>query len=143
PQNEWHSLPGTSFHQQQLARKEEWLSFRDDVHISRDLEHMAMAQYSTFYFICRAKLFLNNDENQDWEDAFLFLDIATKNAKSFFHVCRKKFSSKLDIPWQAFPKDNLFQNECAKEIHKYRNAISHHPKIGKAVGLSREFLPKV
>jgi hypothetical protein len=121
----------------------DWALFRSDPIIAEELEEMAMAQYSTFYFVCRSIAIINYEPHLYMEDAFIFLDLAIKNSYGFFRVWRDGLSVKLGLPKTSFPQhERWFEKPFAREVNEYRNVISHSPKIGKALRLSREFLPK-
>jgi hypothetical protein len=124
-------------------QREDWFAFRTDPKIGAEVERMAMAQYSTFYFIARSALIINYEPHLYVEDAFLFLDLAIKNARSFLRIWRKELAGKLGLASTSFPNHNrMFNRPFATETREYRDVVAHAPKIGKPLSLSREFLPK-
>jgi hypothetical protein len=123
--------------------QQDWVSFRSDPKIAQEVEEMAMAQYSTFYFLSRSIAIINYEPHLYMEDAFLFLDLAIKKAFGFLSIWREELSVKLGIPQPSFPVHaRLFDKPFAREIVEYRNVITHASKIGKALKLSRDFIPK-
>ena len=62
------------------------IGFRDDPNISDDLEAMARAHYSSFYFVARATLLIAYEPCIYLEDAFSLLAAATENVNRFVRV---------------------------------------------------------
>jgi hypothetical protein len=122
---------------------EEWFAFRSDPAIAAEVEQMAMAQYSTMYFISRSALIIMYEPHLYMEDAFMFLNLSIKNCRDFLRICRFDLSNKLNLSPSSFPwHNNIFNLPFSLETKSYRDVIAHAPKIGKALSLSREFLPK-
>lgn len=123
--------------------QEDWLSFRSDPAIGPHVEQMAMAQYSTFYYITRSALLIMYEPHLYVEDAFVFLNLAIVNCRDFLRICRQELARELDIRPSLFPWHNqIFNLPFSTEIKAYRDVIIHAPKIGRAYGFSREFVPK-
>jgi hypothetical protein len=125
------------------SNREGWHSFRSDPNIVEEFEAMAMAQYSTFYFLARAYLIIVCEPHLYVEDGFLFLDLTTKNLRSFLKICKKELGPRLGLNPSPFPDfGRIFNLPFTVEANEYRDVIIHAPKIGKGRTLSRTFLPK-
>jgi hypothetical protein len=139
-----HIVPLTNRIDPTYSREQrEWFAFRNDANIGQEIEQMAMAQYSAFYFICRSALIINYEPHLYLEDAFLFLDLAIKNGRKFLQIWRNELSTKINLPRSSFPYHNrIFYAAFANETRAYRDVVTHAPKIGKALTLGPEFVPE-
>ena len=120
-----------------------WIGFRDDPKVSDDLEAMARAHYSTFYFLARATLLVEYEPHIYFKDAFALLAAVTETAKRFVKVWRRGLTNDLKLSSPSLPGIDVPSWPAVQDIHLYRNAMLHHPVLGRAQYLNRELLPKV
>ena len=124
---------------------EQWIRIRDDVR--PELETIAMASYSAFYFLGRAWAEVQQEvgkmpivDSFCPEDVFALLDSSAENRRGLL-MASKKFLSKWTL-WN----DSLCRCEqkptCLRAIRDYRNAFLHNPVLGRAASRSRELIPK-
>jgi hypothetical protein len=70
-----------------------WYFFRRDSKINHDIEFLAMANYSVFYYLARTSLVIGDDSQFFPEDAFMFLRAACENAVLFI----KRFTEPVTV----------------------------------------------
>jgi hypothetical protein len=119
-----------------------WIGFRDDPKISDDLEAMARAHYSAFYFLARASLLIGHEPHIYFEDAFALRAAATENADRFVKVWRRGLTNDLKLSSRALWEIEVLSWPAVKGIQCYRNVLLHAPVLGRAHYLNAEFLPK-
>jgi hypothetical protein len=119
-----------------------WIGFRDDPEISDDLEAMARAHYSTFYFLARATLLIAYEPHIYFEDAFALLAGVAKNAKRFVGVWQRGLTNNLKLSSPSLPGIDVLSWPAVQDIHLYRNVLVHAPVLGRAQYLDAELLPK-
>ena len=114
------------------------------ISIAQRDERIAMAHYSVFYFVGRARRRLATDEAalENPEDVFFLLDSAGDNLK------------RLCLALNEFAKDwggQIFDTKMAnfpkgfkpfEEIEAYRDALLHNAVLGRGVNVNKVFLPK-
>jgi hypothetical protein len=107
-------------------------------------ERIAMAHYSVFYFVGRARRRLANDEAalENPEDVFFLLDSAGDNLKRFcieLNEFSKDWGAQIFEPRIAnFPKGF----KPFEEIEAYRDALLHNAVLGRGVNVGKVFLPR-
>lgn len=119
-----------------------WIGFRDDPKISDDLEAMARAHYSAFYFLARASLLIGYEPHIYFEDAFALLAAATENAHQFVKVWQRGLTNDLKLSSPSLCKIKISSWPAVINIQRYRNVLLHLPLLGRAHYLGAEFLPQ-
>jgi hypothetical protein len=138
-----HIIPLTNRINPEIARSDpKWIGFRDDPKISDDLEAMARAHYSTFYFLARASLLIQYEPHIYFEDAFALLAAAAENADRFVKVWRRGSLNDLSLSRPSLWKISDPLVPAVEDIHLYRNVLLHAPVLGRAHHLNSEFLPR-
>jgi hypothetical protein len=124
-----------------LGAGPEWIRLRAG--IPREYEQLAMHNYSLFYFAATARRSI--DENRQFllagayphpERTFFALQASVEQAKELQNQARKlllALGMKVKLPKHP---ESLYQS-----IRSYRNAFTHDPVLGRAVGHGRELLP--
>lgn len=138
-----HIIPVTNRIDATIAQSgPKWTGFRDDPHISDDLEVMARAHYSSFYFLARANLLVTCEPHIYFEDAFSLLAAATENANRFVKVWQRGLTQDLNLTKSPLYGIDVLSWPAVKGIDDYRNVLLHGPVLGRAHYLNSEFLPK-
>jgi len=135
-----HIVPLTNRIDPSITRTDEkWTAFRRDPKIDEDIEHLAMQQYSIFYFLARATLITHFEPHMFIEDAFIFLDAAASNLLGLLRSWRN-LTRKLSLPHQLSVRE-YFGKEEIHRIRQYGNAYQHSPRIGRAHDLPLDHVP--
>lgn len=128
-----------------------WIRIRNGVR--KELEQMAMRNYSVFYYLGRAIKRVRSGAGEPPEDIFSLLDACGDNALGFSKGMRKilkDFGEHVDF--LPVRKDQLCSAGADSrdknprgglvEVQEYRDTILHNPVLGRSIQVSREFLPK-
>jgi hypothetical protein len=139
-----HIIPLTNRIDDNIDDKEpSKLFLREDNKIDKHVESMMMANYSVFYYIARANEVVKLDSHGFPEDAFIFLQAATENARNFIGIIRKDLSPKLQLNLNDIPEWKHIEAKAPiDDIKRYRNAFIHSPRLGRSPLLQWECIPK-
>jgi hypothetical protein len=136
-----HIVPLTNRINLQVGHSDsKWIAFRDDPNVNPDLEKMAMAHYSVFYYLARATLLVCYEPRLYVEDAFWLLGTTIYNLERFLKKWHRGLARAFGLCVSLLPPDDL-EGSPFEEIRKYRHTLTHAPVLGRAHYPNSELLP--